>query len=74
MASEHDEIKERVALANRVLAHAGLASGVLASLVGPGVSRIALLWAGDVSAQQGQLRGICPRPRRGGHCLVRRAG
>ena len=32
MASEHDEVKERVALANRVLASSGLASGVLASL------------------------------------------
>ena len=32
MASEHDEVKEKVAQANRVLASSGLASGVLASL------------------------------------------
>jgi len=32
MASEHDEVKEKVAQANRVLAHSGLATGVLASL------------------------------------------
>lgn len=32
MASEHEEVKEQVARANRVLASAGLASGVLASL------------------------------------------
>ena len=32
MASEHEEVKEKVAQANRVLASSGLASGVLASL------------------------------------------
>jgi ribulose-5-phosphate 4-epimerase/fuculose-1-phosphate aldolase len=32
MVSEHDEVKEKVAQANRVLAHSGFASGVLASL------------------------------------------
>ena len=32
MASEHEEVKEKVAQANRVLAHAGFATGVLASL------------------------------------------
>jgi ribulose-5-phosphate 4-epimerase/fuculose-1-phosphate aldolase len=32
MASEHEEVKEKVAQANRVLAHSGFASGVLASL------------------------------------------